>query len=168
MDSSFLRLSRRELPRFTLGMTDVPSFGAGQERPVPSRFEAATPARAARPLPICGAWGAAPPRTPGGASRPPWERLRQQHPLHLLLVRVGHEHGLAERALAARGLLGEDVALHRLVPGDLAGASDLEALCCCALRLQFQLALGFGFSHCLTRFCAAPLLQPRREPSSPS
>src|SRR6476659_3371622 len=52
-----------------------------------------------------------------------------QQALQSLLFTVrGHQTGLSQAALPLSGLLGENVALERLVAADLAGAGHLEAL----------------------------------------
>src|SRR5215213_1786225 len=58
-----------------------------------------------------------------------------QHPAHLTSVGPRERVGLAEPTLALRGLLLEQVALHRAPPQDLPRSRQLEALLRCSRRL---------------------------------
>src|SRR5207244_7460563 len=63
--------------------------------------------------------------------------LRHQQPLEASFVGVRHERGLAQVTLPLRVLLGQDVALVRVVPAQTAGPRQLDALA--------ERALGFLF-----------------------
>src|SRR2546429_1677897 len=65
--------------------------------------------------------------------------LRHQQPLEASFVGVRHERGLAQVTLPLRVLLGQDVALVRVVPAQAAGPRQLDALA--------ERALGFLFGH---------------------
>src|ERR1700682_2372687 len=59
----------------------------------------------------------------------------RQHFSDALLVRLGHERRLGQPALAAGGLLRQDVTLHRLGPLELSGSGLPEPLRGAAVRL---------------------------------
>src|SRR5690242_5232213 len=66
-------------------------------------------------------------------------RLGLKQALHVFDFAVrGHETGLAQAAFPLRGLLGQDVALERLVAAHLAGAGDLEALLRALMGFHFH------------------------------
>src|SRR5216117_829963 len=79
--------------------------------------------------------------------------LRHQQPLEASFVGVRHERGLAQVTLPLRVLLGQDVALVRVVPAQTAGPRQLDALA--------ERALGFLFRHLVL-----PALSPGLRPGS--
>src|SRR6201994_3358605 len=64
--------------------------------------------------------------------------LLVQHLFESAGERGGDLHGLAQVALPLGGLLGQDVAVHRLVANHLAGPRDLETLCGTLVRLLLR------------------------------
>src|SRR4029078_3187705 len=66
-------------------------------------------------------------------------RLGLKQTLHVFDFAVrGHETGLAQAGFSVRRLVGQDVALERLVAANLAGARDLEALLRALMGFHFH------------------------------
>src|SRR5262245_14201514 len=132
-----------------LALAKEEALGEGEELlPLVAAAAPALDSRHGDVLRMAGRTSAGPPHfqasaRPGPLDGDPTELaiLPQKHLPHAVVVGVRHERPLPQVTLAARRLLGEDVALHRLVTLDLAARRQAEPLRRRAARLQLQLLL---------------------------
>src|SRR3954453_11773953 len=98
------------------------------------------------------------------------DRLLVQHLFESAVERGGDLHGLAQLALPLGGLLGQDVAFHRLVTRHLARPRDLETLRGTLVRLLLRqgclLSLGGSSRAPPDDFMSAGLKPRRLQPSA--